>query len=76
MRTEPDNFRFILAETTKWLDKRKGQEVRICRNLLPCFMCRREDLNLHSLYGNQLLKLARLPVPPLRLVLRLYLVYV
>ena len=28
--------------------------------------CRRQDLNLHSLYGNQLLKLARLPVPPLR----------
>src|SRR5262249_51540928 len=29
--------------------------------------CRREDSNLHSLNGNQVLNLARLPVPPLRL---------
>src|SRR5437879_4810174 len=28
--------------------------------------CRREDSNLHSLYGNQVLNLARLPIPPLR----------
>src|SRR5439155_26931391 len=31
------------------------------------FECRREDSNLHSLNGNQVLNLARLPVPPLRL---------
>ena len=29
--------------------------------------CRRQDLNLHSLNGNQALNLARLPIPPLRL---------
>src|SRR5262245_39398425 len=28
--------------------------------------CRRQDLNLHSLDGNQALNLARLPIPPLR----------
>ena len=28
--------------------------------------CRRQDLNLHSLNGNQALNLARLPIPPLR----------
>jgi hypothetical protein len=28
--------------------------------------CRREDSNLHSLNGNQVLNLARLPIPPLR----------
>ena len=28
--------------------------------------CRRQDLNLHSLVGNQALNLARLPIPPLR----------
>src|SRR5262249_29137237 len=27
--------------------------------------CRREDSNLHSLSGNQVLNLARLPIPPL-----------
>src|SRR5439155_4492876 len=36
------------------------------RKSLPCRWCRREDSNLHSRYGNQLLKLARLPIPPLR----------
>src|SRR5262249_19572379 len=30
--------------------------------------CRREDSNLHSLNGNQVVNLARLPVPPLRQV--------
>ena len=29
--------------------------------------CRREDSNLHTLYGYQVLNLARLPIPPLRL---------
>src|SRR5262249_855651 len=28
--------------------------------------CRRQDLNLPCLYGNQALNLARLPIPPLR----------
>src|SRR5579871_6017103 len=33
----------------------------------PCAArCRREDSNLHSLSGNQVLNLARLPIPPLR----------
>ncbi len=32
--------------------------------------CRRQDLNLHSHYRNQALNLARLPIPPLRRVLR------
>jgi hypothetical protein len=32
--------------------------------------CRRQDLNLHDLYGHQALNLARLPIPPLRLTLR------
>src|SRR5262249_40877225 len=33
----------------------------------PCAArCRREDSTLHSLNGNQVLNLARLPVPPLR----------
>src|SRR5436190_20173770 len=31
-----------------------------------CRNCRREDSNLHSLNGNQVLNLARLPIPPLR----------
>src|SRR5438067_1881884 len=30
-----------------------------CRNSLPCIECRREDSNLHSLYGNQVLNLIR-----------------
>lgn len=30
--------------------------------------CRRQDLNLHALDGHQALNLARLPIPPLRLV--------
>ena len=32
-------------------------------------MCRRQDLNLHALSGHQPLKLARLPIPPLRQIL-------
>ena len=44
----------------------KGQEQTNCRKSLPCLQCRREDSNLHSLNGNQVLNLARLPVPPLR----------
>src|SRR5205807_10073054 len=31
-----------------------------------CCQCRREDSNLHTLYGYQVLNLARLPIPPLR----------
>lgn len=31
--------------------------------------CRRQDLNLHDLEGHQALNLARLPIPPLRLML-------
>ncbi len=34
--------------------------------------CRRQDLNLHSHYRNQALNLARLPIPPLRLVASYY----
>ena len=41
-----------------------------CRNSFPCLdfhECRREDSNLHVHYGHQVLNLARLPIPPLRL---------
>ena len=45
----------------------------LCRTLLPGWLCaesaclgRREDSNLHTLYGYQVLNLARLPIPPLR----------
>src|SRR5205085_9101916 len=45
--------------------KRKGSRPS---DASPCVeKCRREDSNLHSLYGNQVLNLARLPIPPLRL---------
>jgi hypothetical protein len=37
--------------------------LRVCRKRR---ICRRQDLNLHCLNGNQALNLARLPIPPLR----------
>jgi hypothetical protein len=46
----------------------RRQEVKIRRNPLPCNDCRRQDLNLHDLYGHQALNLACLPIPPLRRV--------
>src|SRR5262245_52292378 len=44
--------------------KKKGTHGYYRKSLMR--MCRREDSNLHSLNGNQVLNLARLPVPPLR----------
>ncbi len=43
------------------------------RRLRKLFLCRRGDLNPYALFGHQALNLARLPIPPLRLVAPLYL---
>jgi hypothetical protein len=49
----------------KWgWEKKKG--LRLIDVNPSTTRCRREDSNLHSLNGNQVLNLARLPVPPLR----------
>src|SRR5262249_50737040 len=37
----------------------QGKRPGSRRNPLPCLECWRQDLNLHSLYGNQALNLAR-----------------
>src|SRR5215475_1135201 len=40
-------------------EKPKGKGLRLSsRNSLPCLECRREDSNLHSLNGNQVLNLS------------------
>lgn len=46
--------------------KAKGTHGSFAVSPYAVVRCRREDSNLHSLYGNQVLNLARLPVPPLR----------
>ena len=48
--------------------KHASKRIQILRSLLPCLICRRQDLNLHDLVGHQALNLARLPIPPLRLL--------
>jgi hypothetical protein len=63
----PTSGKPLYQNFTKRLVKHKGQEARIRRNPLPCLQCRREDSNLHTLNGYQVLNLARLPIPPLRL---------
>jgi hypothetical protein len=46
---------------------RKAQSKKLSTPVWGVVNCRREDSNLHSLNGNQVLNLARLPIPPLRL---------
>src|SRR5262245_47664307 len=53
-----------LAE--KWRLKCERARSTARRKSLPFKVCRRQDLNLHCLNGNQALNLARLPIPPLR----------
>src|SRR5437667_10015678 len=59
-------------------DKKLERFINMCkrkeftpirRKPLMMQQCRREDSNLHTLNGYQVLNLARLPIPPLRLEL-------
>src|SRR3954452_249117 len=50
----------------KLLGKQKGPATLYAASPL-LIRCWRQDLNLHSLDGNQALNLARLPIPPLQL---------